>query len=522
MTSMNDLVLLNARIITMNTAMPLANFLVITNGIITEVAQGEAPTDVCNGKKGKVIDCAGMTAVPGFIDAHCHVVSYAGSLIGLDLSPDGGIVSVSGIQEKVAEAAGGCPRGTWIRGKRYNEFYLFEKRHPNRHDLDAAAPFHPVRLSHRSGHAHVLNTIGLRLVGITAETGDPPDGLIERDLETGEPTGVLFGMSAYLAERIPPLDEAQLEVGVSRVNEKLLSCGITSVCDASAHNGLHQWEQFKGWVDRGIFQPRLTVMTSSQSADLVCEHSALLPHLADRLQQGPVKIVIQHVTGRMSPRQDELNKLVHTAHEAGRQVAIHAVEPAEIDAACDAIEKALQKTYRVSHCHRIEHCSVCPQPLLERIRRLGITVVTQPSFVYFHGDRYLATVAVDELSYLYRTGSMMSAGIPVAGSSDFPMTDPNPFFGMYGAISRKTKGGQFLLCEEAITPGDALAIFATNAAASCRKAHTIGSIEPGKFGDLVILDGDPLPDNLEKIRDIKVNATIIGGQVAWNRAGSIP
>ena len=129
------------------------------------------------------------------------------------------------------------PRDTWIRGKGYNEFYLKEKRHPNRHDLDKAAPLHPVKLTHRSGHAHVLNSLGLKLVGITAESGDPPDGLIDRDLETQNHRNFV-GMGNYLAKRIPALDDDEMKQGVRHAINKLLSWGITSIQDATSQNDI--------------------------------------------------------------------------------------------------------------------------------------------------------------------------------------------------------------------------------------------------------------------------------------------
>jgi predicted amidohydrolase YtcJ len=514
---MNNITLINGHVITMNPAMPLARFVVIRNGLITEVGHGEAPLPVRQDREGEVIDCAGMTVIPGFIDAHCHVVSYAGSLVGLDLSPACDMTSISDIQNKVARAAAGTPQGSWIRGKRYNEFYLSEKRHPNRRDLDEVAPHHPVRLSHRSGHAHVLNSLALARVGITMETGDPPDGLIERDLSTGEPTGLLYGMGSYLAERIPPLDNKELEEGLSQVNQKLLSRGITSVCDASVHNGQHQWDQFVDWMDRGIITVRLTMMTGPRDDDYVPIYPPPQFNLTNHLHQGPVKIIIHHVTGQMSPSQDELDTMVRAAHEANRQVAIHAIEPNEIEAACNAIDKALQIKPQNDHRHRIEHCSVCPDPLLGRIHGLGITLVTQPSFIYFHGDRYLATVAENERQYLYRIGAMARHGITVAGSSDFPMTDANPFFGIFSAVTRKTKEGRVVLPEEASSPYEALSMYTTQAAAACRQEHIKGSIEPGKLGDLVICDSDPLSIDGESIKNIKVITTVVGGRAVWNQ-----
>ena len=159
------------------------------------------------------------------------------------------------------------PTASWVRGKGYNEFYLKEKRHPNRYDLDKAAPSRPVKLTHRSGHAHVLNSLALKHVGITAESGDPPDGLIDRDLETGEPTGILFGMGNYLAKRIPALDDDEMRQGVRLANEELLSLGVTSIQDATSHNDIHNWNMFRQWKSEGIFRPGVTMMLGMKGFD---------------------------------------------------------------------------------------------------------------------------------------------------------------------------------------------------------------------------------------------------------------
>jgi predicted amidohydrolase YtcJ len=155
----------------------------VENGRITAVSDNTAIRELKNGKK-EVMDCKGKTVIPGFIDAHCHLAAFAEGLVSIDLAPQEGTRSLADMRGKIRTFCADRPRDTWIRGKGYNEFYLKEKRHPNRHDLDKAAHLHPVKLTHRFGHAHVLNILVLKLVGITAESGDPPDGLIDRDLET--------------------------------------------------------------------------------------------------------------------------------------------------------------------------------------------------------------------------------------------------------------------------------------------------------------------------------------------------
>jgi predicted amidohydrolase YtcJ len=233
--SPKNLFLINTNIITLDPLFPKATWVVIENDKFFKIGDGDDWKDL-NTKSFHIVDCSGKTVLPGFIDAHLHVVSYAKSLVTLNLGPSKSVFSISDILSIIHRYSRNRPPGTWIFGKGYHEFYLGEKRHPNRWDLDKAAPDHPIQLTHRSGHAHVLNSLALKHVGIGKETGDPDGGMIERDLNTGEPTGVLYEMGDFLSGRIPPLTLAELERGLQMENYELLSLGITSIHDASPRN----------------------------------------------------------------------------------------------------------------------------------------------------------------------------------------------------------------------------------------------------------------------------------------------
>ncbi len=517
---MSDLILLNANVITMDEATPRARAVSLRDGLVVEVAR-DGRLSIPMGGGVRRIDCEGRTVLPGFIDAHCHVASFAGSLVTLDLSDKRDVASISDLQARLGAFASSVPAGRWIRGKGYNEFHLAEGRHPSRKDLDAAIPDRPVKLTHRSGHAHVLNTVGLKAAGITAETGDPPGGIIERDLETGEPTGLLFGMAGYLHDKVPPMDDSELDKGLRLAGEKLFSYGVTSVQDASSYNGSRQWERFVDWCGRGAFKPRVTMMRGTE--DFIALHGESRTadgRLKGRLASGGVKIIVERTTGTINPDQEALNALVAAIHEAGQQALIHAVEEETVEAACTAIEDALRKDPRQDHRHRIEHCSLCPPGLVERIRALEITVVSQPPFVRYSGDRYLATVPGDAQEYLYPFGALSRAGVALAGSSDCPVADPDPLVGIYAAVTRRTAGGRVLGPGEGISPPEAIRMYTIGAARAAREEGTKGSISPGKVADLVVLGGDPLAEGGARIGEIKVEMTILGGEVVWRRSGT--
>jgi predicted amidohydrolase YtcJ len=511
---MPDLVLYNANVITMDSVCPKADAVFVKDGIIAGVVRGPNRRET---GKTEMIDCKGKTIIPGFIDAHCHLAAYAEKMISLELSPQAGIRSLSNIRNRIKEFCSGKPEETWIRGKGYNEFYLKEKRHPDRHDLDKAAPLHPVKLTHRSGHAHVLNSLALKLVGITSESGDPPDGLIDRDLETGEPTGILFGMGSYLAKRIPTLEESEIREGVRRVSDELLSLGITSIQDATSHNDAVKWTALRKWKTEGDFRPAVTVMIGAHGLNWYKEN--LYPHdiNADNIRTSGVKIIVHEVTGELYPPQERLNRMVLDIHQAGLQTALHCVEENTIAAACRAIEYALQHIPRGDHRHRIEHCSVCPPDLIKRIALLGIVVVTQPSFLYYSGDRYLETVPPEQLKNLYPFGSFIQKKVRVASGSDFPISQPNPLIGIAAAVTRKSDSGKVVIPAESVECMNALSMYTKDAAFACFDEKTRGSITVGKAADLVVLNADPTRVSADEIRKIKVEMTLIGGEIVWHR-----
>lgn len=509
---MCDLILANVNAITMDPESPAATLVAITGDRISAVSSEEGP-GLLRGPRTEILDCGGKTLVPGFIDAHCHIHAYAESLVSLSLSSREGIRSISDIQARIRDSCKSRPPGTWVRGKGYNEFYLAEGRHPDRRDLDAAAPLHPVKLTHRSGHAHVLNSLALRKAGLSAETGDPPEGFIDREPTTGEPTGILYGMGAFLSGKIPFVEEADIEQGLVRANERILACGITSVQDASSANDPGHWRRYEDWKIRGIFQPRLSMMLGLKAFEA---HRSIQSDVSNsELRLSGVKILLGRVSGTLHPGREELHAAVAAIHSAGLQAVIHAIEEPEIEAACDAVDDALSRRPRPDPRHRIEHCSVCPPRLLRRIADLGITVVTQPSFVYFSGDRYLKTVPADQYAHLYAIGSMMRQGLRVGFGSDFPIADANPMVGVQAAVTRMTEADNAVLPPERISVSDALRAYTLGSAAACFEEGIKGSITPGKLADLVLLSEDPRTTDPRHIKDIRAVMTLLGGRIVW-------
>jgi predicted amidohydrolase YtcJ len=210
--------------------------------------------------------------------------------------------------------------------------------------------------------------------------------------------------------------------------------------------------------------------------------------------------------------------MVFRIHQSGFQACLHAVEEKAVEAACSAIEYALRKFPKPDHRHRIEHCSVCPPSLARRLAALGIMVVTQPSFIYYSGDRYLQTVPAEEIKHLYPIRTLLKSGVKVAASSDCPIAPANPLMGIYAASSRMTETGEAVLSEEKITPEEALRMYGEYAARATFDERMKGSISLGKLADLVVLNGDPTTVPIDEIKDIKVEMTILNGEIVWEKS----
>jgi predicted amidohydrolase YtcJ len=512
---MPDLILFNANVITLDPQRESAQLVAIHKNRIQVVAGNDALKHLKQ-ENTQVIDCDGKTLLPGFCDAHFHLLASAAESVGLDLSQRNNVRSISDIQTATHQFSKNLASDTWIRATGYHEFYLAEKRHPTRWDLDKAAPEHPVKLTHQSHHACVLNSRALDHVGISRYTPDPPGGLIDRDLNSGDPNGLLFEMNDFLALRIPPIDEVELTSGIRSVNQQLLSLGITSIHEASSHNGEQQWRTLCMLKEKEYVIPRVSMMLGLKGFDSIENSDFSSPVAPDQLCLGAVKIILDETSGQLYPSQSELNEFVLTIHRQGLQVAIHAIEENGVASAGNAIAHALEKVPRPDHRHRIEHCSVCSPPLAKRLASLDIMVVTQPAFIYYNGNRYINTVPRQHLPHLYPIHTLQQQGIIVVASSDAPIVPPNPLIGIHAAVTRTSANFDLLSEKEEVTPLDALRMYTQHAAQTTFEEQSKGSITPGKFADLVLLNGDPTAIPPDEIKKIEVEMTIVDGHIVWN------
>ena len=511
----SDLILINATLYAPESDCHGSNWIAATNGCVTGYGKTEDLT-VSDLTAHRVIDCGGGTVLPGFVDAHLHLAAMAKGSLAIAATPEQGIHTITDLQQAIARQTDDTPPGDWIRVEGYHEFDLLEKRQPHRSDLDEAAPAHPVKLTHRSGHAHVLNTRAMDAVGIRDDTGDPPGGMIDRDVTTGLPSGLLYEMGRYLADRIPPLSDRALAQGICRVNATLLSNGITTVCDVSVNNTPGRLERMADWVRSG----RLSVKVHAalgidpfMADPAACEWPRSL--LNKTITPCGVKIIVDETTGRLHPDQTILNQWVTAIHKRGGQVIIHAIEESAIAAAVLAIETAVNRYPRKAHRHRIEHCAVCPPSLIDRIADLGIRIVSQPGFLHFNGDRYLSTVDGNKQPWLYPFKSMSDHGIRVAAGSDAPVAPVSPISAIAAGIDRLSKSGKGVNPIEAIDLRTAVNMHTINSAEALFMEKRIGSLAMGQTADMVVVDQhiERLPQ--KDLGHLMVTATIIDGKMVY-------
>ena len=511
-----NLIFKNADVITVDPKQPKAEFVAVKGDKIIFTGFKEQLNDF-TGPGTRFIDCGGKTLVPGFNDAHCHIFSFIRKLTSIDLSPPK-IQSIKDIKTIIKEKADKTPPGEWITGTDYNEFYLAEKRHPTRWEIDEVAPNNPVILSHRSLHGCVLNSMALALAGITTETPEPAGAMIDRDVARGgEPNGFLAEMLGYIREKImPPISGEELNKGIKLANAQYLSQGLTSLQDATVVNDLKRWKQFQNFKENGLCKSRVYIMIGTETIKEFQEAGLSFGAGDENLRLGAVKIVPSMISDKLYPSQEELNSLAQHTHQAGFQLAIHGVQAALVDAIICAYEYLQRHAPDFStRRHRIEHCSECPPQLMKRLKKLNPVIVSHPSFTYFSGDRYLATVSKDTVPWLYRLGTIVKQGLIVAGASDSPIVPNSPLMGMYGGITRKTSSGQLLGKEESLSASQVLAMYTLNAAYASHEESIKGTIAPGKLADFVLLSGNPTLVPAEAIKNIIVLMTVIGGKVVY-------
>jgi predicted amidohydrolase YtcJ len=484
---------------------PGSDSLAVADGLI--VADGKyAELKALVGPRTHLIRLAGRTVAPGFIDCHLHFMEGAAVATGLS------VVRCRTIGDLLADlrvAAGKTPPGNWLRAFGCDEALMLDRRGPTRAELDGSVGRNPLRLRHQTLHASWLNSRAIAAFGLEAPDFKLPDGAwLERE-PSGRLTGFVVGMDEWLSPRLPRVTAAELESRTRTFSRELAAGGITAFTDATVRNGPDDLAAFARLTASGSIGQRAAAMIGQGQVDFI--ETARKAAAAGGIRLAGVKFM-----GLAGWEPLPLARRVARALSQGLDVAFHATEVEELDAALNAIYSARRdvspRMLETTVC-RIEHGGLIPDGYPERIAALGVWVVSNPGFIHYRGPKYAADPGL--APYLYRTRTLLDAGVQMAAGTDAPVTPGKPLTAIATAATRRSIDGNELGPAEKISLAEGFDLFTRSAARLSRLSA--GEIAPGRCADLIVLAADPLALTAAEISNLAVDLTIVAGRPIYER-----
>ncbi len=533
-----DLIFTGGTVITVNRTDDIASACALRGDRIVYVGD-DAGALALRGRDTRMICLEGRTLLPGFVEAHCHVMGWGSSLSGLDLKSAG---SIDEIKAQVAGRAEALAPGSWIRGRGYNQLNLAERRHPTRWDLDAVAPDHPVWLTRCCGHILVANSLALQLGGLTEDSADPPGGVIDRD-DGGRPTGVLRETAREPIARVGALPPSELREHYLAGCSDLLRWGITSAHDMGRSvtvRELMRWHA-EGEVPLRVFATVSHIVDADLWPDrggdiyfLEGDQRFRIGHLkvfADGSSSGPTAATREPYAcdpddcGVVVTSGEDITSAYMHANRLGFPVTAHAVGDLGIEltltgqeaASRDRPRRGLSPGYPSSPRHRIEHCAMASADLRRRIKSASVIPVGQAVFLEDYGDNYINDYGPKRAASMFPLRSFLREGICVALSSDAPVSHPDPLVGLAAACERTSRRGRVLGADERITLMEAIRCYTLHGAYAEYAEDVRGSIEVGKLADFALVGAPLLEVDPGDLGSCEVDMTVIGGQVVYER-----
>jgi len=544
-----DLVLTNGKVVTVDPAHPEAEAVAVRDGRVLAVGSS-AEIDAYVGSGTRVVDLEGRLAIPGFIEGHGHYTSLGRAQMILDLND---VANWDEIVDMVAQAAAQAQPGEWIAGRGWHQ----EKWDavpegavdgvPVHTSLSAVSPNNPVILGHASGHAAYANGMAMELAGIDGGTPDPEGGTIVRD-GNGDATGLLrenadalvYGvMEAAMATRSEDEQWSEFERIVELAAEDALSKGVTTFHDAGAD--FATIDGFKRMADEGRLPIRLYVMVRFESNDVMRERLPaykMIGYGGDHLTVRAIKRQIDGALGShgawlLEPYADmpssigltveppdDIEETARIAAELGYQVNTHAIGDRANRVVLDIYERTFaQHEDMTSARWRIEHAQHVHPDDIPRFRELGVIAAMQG--VHCTSDapwvfRRLGPERAESGAYLWRT--FIDAGITVTNGTDVPVEDIDPIASFYSSVVRKDLDGNDFFPDQRMTRMEALQSYTINNAYAAFEEELKGSLTPGKLADITVLDRDIMTIPDEEIPEARVDMTIVGGDVRFERS----
>jgi predicted amidohydrolase YtcJ len=497
--------------------------LVGDDGRVKEVLNGPPPIV----RDPNIIDGGGRTLLPGLIDAHGHVLGLGFSALQLDLV---GTSSLDDLKQRLKAYAAAHPDARWIQGRGWNQELWPQKNFPTAADLDSVVSDRPVVLERVDGHAIVVNGAAMKAAGVTAQTPAPPGGRIENGLFVDNAIGLI-------AKSVPPATAAESDQALAKAQDILLSYGITGV--GSMSTSLDDWNAMRRAGESGRLNERL--MVYADELKLLGAEPKPTPWLyGDRLRMVGIKFYADGALGSRGawlkqPYADksdtrglqfhsdaEMLQLADTAASHGFQIATHAIGDAA-NAQVISTYEAMSRKYGRDRRWRIEHFQIVDPADIPRIAAAGIIASMQPT--HQTSDRVMAEkrLGPKRLAGAYAWQTVLKSGAHLAFGSDFPVESPNPFPGLGAAVSRQDMQGQppgGWIPAERLTFAHALAAFTRGAAYAGFSEDRIGSLDPGKWADFILIDRDPTKVDPIALGNTQVLETWVAGKRVWQRAAA--
>jgi predicted amidohydrolase YtcJ len=479
----------------------------------------------------RVHDGGGRYLLPGLIDAHGHLGNLGKLRTSLDLV---GVASREDALARVRDYARAHAHDAWLLGRGWNEQLWPDKSLPTASQLDGVVADRPAWFRRVDGHAGWANHAALQAAGIDRDTPDPPGGRIERDAR-GEPTGVLVdGALDLLEQAIPERSDAQLAAGLDAALHELATVGLTGVGDPGIDR--RTYGLYKQYADAGRLSTRIYALVGEvgEDFDAIAVDGPLRGYGRDRLQVNGVKLYADGALGSrgaalLAPYADApghsgllflpaeaLAAKMEKAFAKGFQVGVHAIGDAGNRAVLDAFEQAYRAQPQARALHnRIEHAQVVALDDIARFRELDLVASMQPTHATSDMNMAEDRVGPERLRGAYAWRRFLDQGTRVAGGSDFPVESSNSFWGIHAAVTRQDHAGQppgGWHPEQAMTRAEALRAFTLDAAYAVQAEARVGSLEPGKWADFVLVDRDLFSVPASDIWKLRVLETWVGGE----------
>ncbi|MDX2178352.1 MAG: amidohydrolase [Bryobacteraceae bacterium] len=524
-----DLVVENAIVYTVDPARPKASALAVKDGKFLAVG-----TDMKKhiGPSTRRIDAKGAAVIPGLIDSHVHMRSLGDMLETMDLR---GVSSIEEIAKRVAAKAASLPKGTWIRGRNWDQTNWGGK-FPVAADLDKVSPDHPVYLTRVDGHAGWGNSLALTAGGVTKSTEDPKGGQIIRDA-AGVPTGILVDRAqALVSRKIPPLTEDQIEARLARAAQECARLGMTTVHDAGISR--QELEAYRRLIAKGKLPVRIYAMIGG-AGDLWQDYLQRGPEIGDRLTVRSIKLVADGAMGSrgaafFQPYSDDkqnsgllilqkeyIRDVAKDAVAKGFQVNTHAIGDRANRTVLDAYGEALEG--RKDRRFRVEHAQVVSLPDFKLYADYAVIASLQSTHATSDMRWAKDRLGPDRLLGAWAPRRFLNAGVRITNGSDFPVEDPNPFWGLYSAITRMDHQGNppgGFMPDQKLNREETLKSWTLDGAYAAFEESKKGSITPGKLADFLILTKDVMTVEPKEILTTLPATTYLGGEAVFKNGSN--